>query len=201
LPYGCKSVAVTKENLIQTSVYLAVRHAIGLTTPHKEKWIRHNDPFLSPENRYKRNVKFLNDCLIFALFHEKNKISSQSGVNHWIPFTAREVNAKDNFKSTFMSGYIKQRERFSKEAESVLVAGKALWTYYHEKTKKLRTPPVDASLYEIREYFKGRDGQGRMRAKAEDDRFNELDKALRSALKKLAAKIQHKVYEYGFLKK
>ena len=65
LPYGCKSVAVTEKNLIETCVYLAVRHSIGMTVPHKEKWIRHNDPFLLPDKKYKRSVSFLNDCLIF----------------------------------------------------------------------------------------------------------------------------------------
>ena len=201
LPYGCKSVAVTEENLIEACIYLAVRHSIGLTVPHKEKWIRHNDPFLFPDKKYKRNTKFLNDCLIFSLFHEKNKITSQSGVNHWIPFTAREVSAKDNFRSSFMSGYLKQRGKFSKEAELILAAGKALWIYYHEKTRKLRTPPVDASLYEIREFFKERNKQGRMNTKSKDEKFNELDKTLKNALRALALNIRAKVYEYGFLKR
>ena len=200
LPYGCKSVAVTKENLIESCVYLAVRHSISLSVPHKDKWIKHNDPFLSPDKKYKRSITFLNDCLIFALFHEKNKISSQSGINHWIPFTAKEVSAKDNFRSTFMSDFIKSR-KLSKEAQAVCESGKVLWTYYHETIRKLRTPPVDASLYEIREYFKGRNEKGKMKTKSADVRFNDLDTALRSALKKLAEKIQPKVYEYGFLKK
>jgi hypothetical protein len=40
-----------------------------------------------------------------------------------------------------------------------------------------------------------------MNTKSSDDKFSELDAALRSALKTLAKKIQPKVYEYGFLKK
>ena len=59
---------------------------------------------------------------------------------------------------------------------------------------------LDASLYEIREYFKGRDEKGRMKTKSTDERFNELNSELRSSLKVLAEKIQPKVYEYGFLK-
>jgi hypothetical protein len=42
--------------------------------------------------------------------------------------------------------------------------------------------------------------EGRMKTKFDDKQFNVLDAALRSALKKLAEKIQPKVYEYGFLK-
>jgi len=39
-----------------------------------------------------------------------------------------------------------------------------------------------------------------MKTKATDERFNELDSELRASLKKLAEKIQPKVYEYGFLR-
>ena len=81
-------------------------------------------------------------------------------------------------------------------------AGKALWRYYHETIYNDDNAPLDASLYEIREYFKGRDKEtGRMKAKATDERFNELDAELRASLKELAKKIAPKVYEYGFLKK
>lgn len=89
----------------------------------------------------------------------------------------------------------------SKEAKAVFDAGKALWTYYHQTIKTAKRALVDASLYEIREYFKGRDESGRMKTKATDEQFNILDAELRSALKKLAKKIEPKVYEYGFLKK
>jgi hypothetical protein len=99
-----------------------------------------------------------------------------------------------------MSDFLKKR-KLSKEAKAVFEAGKALWKYYHETIKFNDRALVDASLYEIREYFKGRDDKGRMKQKATDDQFNVLDAELRSALKKLAAKIQPKVYEYGFLKK
>jgi hypothetical protein len=100
-----------------------------------------------------------------------------------------------------MSDFLAKR-RMSKEAKAVFKAGKALWQYYHQTIKTARKPIVDASLYEIREYFKGRDKEtGRMKTKATDERFNELDAELRAALKDLAVKIQPKVYEYGFLKK
>ncbi|MDR3233271.1 MAG: hypothetical protein LBT46_06375, partial [Planctomycetaceae bacterium] len=199
LPYGCKSIPVTNESLIESCIYLAVRHSIGLVIPHKDKWICHNDPFLFPDKKFKRNVRFLNDCLIFALFHEKNKITSKDGINHWIPFSAKEVKAKDNFRSSFMPDYIKERGRFSKEAVTVLEAGKALWTYYHETIRNVCGATADASLYEIREYFKERNEQGRMNTKSADDQFNVLDKTLRDAVKALAKQIEPKVYEYGFL--
>jgi hypothetical protein len=58
----------------------------------------------------------------------------------------------------------------------------------------------NARLFDIREYFHGRNEQGRMNSKSDDPRYMELIGALRSKLSILADKIKPKVYEYGFLK-
>ncbi|MDR0327304.1 MAG: hypothetical protein LBI05_03300 [Planctomycetaceae bacterium] len=50
----------------------------------------------------------MNGYLIFTLFHDKNCLCSYGNENHWIPFAAQDVSAKDNFKSTFMSGFLKK---------------------------------------------------------------------------------------------
>ena len=47
------------------------------------------------------DVEFQSDCLVFTLFD--NVVKSADGVNHWIPFTKAEVDAKSCFKSHFMS--------------------------------------------------------------------------------------------------
>ena len=190
-----KIATITAKNIIEMSIYLAVRHCIEPT------WLNNRDQFLHPNARYATDKEFQNDCLIYALFHQQNRIRRKDGKNHWIPFTAKEVDAKDNFHSTFMSDFLNTRKKLSKEAKAVFATGKALWKYYHQTIKTARRAVVDASLYEIREYFKGRDEKGRMKTKASDERFNELDAKLRSALKVLALKIQPKVYEYGFLRK
>jgi len=190
-----KITSITRNNLLEMSIYFAVRHAF------KHTWINHNDQFLFPNDNYRRDKGFQNNCLIFTLFHDKNRISSGDDFNHWIPFTASEVDAQDNFQSTFMSNFLEKRKTISKEAKAVFKAGKDLWKYYHNTIKYDDKALIDASLYEIREYFKGRDEKGRMKSKATDERFNELDAKLRSALKVLAEKIQPKVYEYGFLKR
>jgi hypothetical protein len=184
---------ITKENLIEMSIYLTVRHVF------EPNWYNNRDQFLYPDDGYKKDKRFQNDCLIFALFHEKNKIKSQNGINHWLPFTRKDVKGKDSFASTFMSDFLQTRGKFSKEAEAVLIAGKSLWSYYHETIKSDDNANVNASLYEIREYFKGRNEKGKMKARSMDERFNELDKALKDSLKTLAEQIQPKVYEYGFL--
>jgi hypothetical protein len=88
---------VTQDNLIGSAIYFAVRHCIEHT------WQNDRDQFLYPNGGLMVDKKFHTECLIYALFHHQNRICSKDGKNHWIPFTAKEVDAKDNFKSTFMS--------------------------------------------------------------------------------------------------
>ena len=85
---------------------------------------------------------------------------------------------------------------FSEEATAVFDAGRALWKYYHAQNGV----NVNASLYDIREYFQGRNDKGRMNSKSDDATYTKLIAELRSKLAILADKIKPKVYEYGFLK-
>jgi hypothetical protein len=85
---------------------------------------------------------------------------------------------------------------FSPEATAVFDAGRELWKYYHAQ----KDVNVNASLYDIREYFQGRNDKGRMNSKSDDATYTKLIAELRSKLAILADKIKPKVYEYGFLK-
>ena len=98
-----------------------------------------------------------------------------------------------------MSDFLKGRT-FTPEAQAVLDEGRTFWTYYHEKIKNNKIASVDASFYDIREFFQGRKENGTMNIKSNDETYNVLIKNLREVLKVLAAKIEPKVYEYGFLK-
>ena len=90
---------------------------------------------------------------------------------------------------------------FSEEATAVFDAGRELWKYYHEIASLSRNDyNVNASLYDIREYFQGRNDKGRMNSKSDDATYTQLLAELRSKLAVLADKIKPKVYEYGFLK-
>jgi hypothetical protein len=120
-------------------------------------------------------------------------------MNHWIPFTEKQVAAKDKFESNFMSSFLKGRT-LSVEAQSLYNAGLALWKYYHAKTKNNKTVSVNASFYDIRAFFQGKDENGKMKNKSTDETYTQLLGALRDALKTLTQKIQPKVYEYGFLR-
>jgi len=213
-----KITNVTMNNLIEMCIYFSVRYCIEAT------WINNGDQFLYPNNKYKTDLGFQNDCLAFALFHNKNRIQSKYGVNHWIPFMEAEIDAKDTLEShtliRFITGKIIQngysnlfereeekyciKREFSPEAKKVFDAGRELWRYYHTTISSPsgggRVGAVNASLYDIREYFQERNEKGKMNAKSDDEKYNELIENLRFALRILAKKIEPKVYEYGFLK-
>jgi hypothetical protein len=184
---------ITKNNVLYFSIYLAIRCCIEYT------WLNDRDQFQFPNNGWEVDTEFQHDCFAFTLFHGQNRISSADGVNHWIPFTEKEVDAQEKFQSDFMSFFLKDKI-FSEEARSVLDAGLALWKYYHAKIKGNTTVSVNASFYDIREFFQQRKENGTMNATSADETYNALIKDLRDALKVLAKKIEPKVYEYGFLK-
>lgn len=186
-----RGVYISEKNLIEACVYFSVRHCIKAT------WLNDRDQFLYPDDGWKTDGDFQNDCLVFTIFHGQNRIMSSQGTNHWIPFKPSEVNSDNDFESSFMADFIRERT-FSPEAIDVLNAGKTLRTYYHgEDDPDLN---VNASLYEIREYYRGRTDSGKLRPKSDDEKFQKLDDALKTALSALGEKIVPKVYQYGFLK-
>lgn len=203
---------ISKSNLIQVSISFTIRHCI------EANWLNDRDQFLFPIDGWQSDLEFQNDCLVFTLFHSQNKVSVKNGINHWIPFEEYLVGSRENYDSDFMYSYIKgtqnhsivseemfdenQAKRrdipleFSPEAKAVFDSGRKLWQYYHSKPKV----NVNASLYDIREYFQGRNEKGKMNNKSTDEQYNLLIGDLRNNLKLLAKKIEPKVYEYGFLK-
>ena len=181
---------IIKQNISDIAIYYAVRKCITAT------WLNDRDQFLWPKDEYNNDNEFKNNCLTYTLF--TNNISVNFGINHWIPFTEHEVNAKEKFQSNFMSNFLKEKT-FSLEAQEVLNSGRELWKYYHSKIKNNRTASVDASFYDIREFFQGRSAKGAMNQKSNDETYNALIKDLRQKISTLAEKIKPKVYEYGFL--
>lgn len=207
---------IETSNLIKTCIFFTVRHCIPAD------WLNDRDQFLYPNDGWQTDTEFQNNCLVYTLFHGQNRISSKEGINHWIPFTEQEVDAPERFASNFMTDFIKGKIKpteeeehqkifnqdnlnlipsaplvFSSEAQSVFDAGRELWHYY---IKQENINP-NASLYDIREYFQGRNEKGKMNNSSNDETYTTLISNLREKLKILAGKITPKVFEYGFLKK
>ncbi|GAA8375525.1 hypothetical protein HpBT211_09440 [Helicobacter pylori] len=207
--------AIASSNILFGSVFFSIRHCIKAT------WQNDRDQFYAPyDDAFQDDSEFKNNCLIFMLFHTQNRITTTQGTNHFIPFSETEVNAKERYSShallDFLKGKIKEEGdslflnakkenkplEFSQSASRVFDAGKEIYRYYHKQASTNRPYNANASLYDIKEFFQGRNAQGKLNlpAKAKDEYCKQLYANLQDALKDLAKEIQPKVYEYGFLR-
>ena len=210
------SIYIDKNNLIFTSIFFTIRWVIEAT------WKNDRRQYEIPTDSWQTDTEFQNDCLAYTLFHGQNRISSKEDINHWIPFTEQEVDAPERFASNFITDFIKGKIKpteeeehqkifnqdnlnlipsaplvFSSEAQAIFDAGRELWRYY----MKQENSNPNASLYDIREHFQGRNDKGKMNNNSNDETYTQLIGKLREALKVLAEKITTKVFEYGFLRK
>ncbi|MBM0600130.1 hypothetical protein [Helicobacter pylori] len=210
-----KYFPIITTTILLVSVFFSIRHCIKAT------WQNDRDQFYAPyDDAFQDDSEFKNNCLIFMLFHSKNRITTAQGTNHFIPFSETEVNAKERYSShallEFLKGGIKEEGdslflndkkenkplKFSPSASKVFDAGKEIYRYYHAQDFTNRPYNANASLYDIKEFFQGRNAQGKLNlpAKAKDEYYKQLYANLQDALKDLAKEIQPKVYEYGFLR-
>ncbi|GAA9395294.1 hypothetical protein HpHA274_14290 [Helicobacter pylori] len=207
--------AIASSNILFGGVFFSIRHCIKAT------WQNDRDQFYAPyDDAFQDDSEFKNNCLTFMLFHTQNRITTTQGTNHFIPFSETEVNAKERYSShallDFLKGKIKEggdslflnakKENkpleFSQSASRVFDAGREIYRYYHTQDSTNRPYNANVSLYDIKEFFQGRNAQGKLNlpAKAKDGYYKQLYANLQDALKDLAKEIQPKVYEYGFLR-
>lgn len=180
------ALTLTLTNLIPCAVFFAVRHCIKAT------WINDRDQFLAPNKKWEKDEEFQNDCLIFMLFHGQNKITSKEGINHFIPFSEKELDAAEAFESHFMLEFIQGKIKisnkkkkgqqefdfqndeledtfiptkpliFSEEAKAVLETAKELFKHYHKQAKDKENYNPNAALYDIKAHFQGFNDKGKM---------------------------------------
>ncbi|GAA8800133.1 hypothetical protein DUHN25_14950 [Helicobacter pylori] len=210
-----KYFPIIATTILLVSVFFSIRHCIKAT------WQNDRDQFYAPyDDAFQDDSEFKNNCLIFMLFHTRNRITTTQGTNHFIPFSETEVNAKERYSShallDFLKGKIKEEGdslflnakkenkplEFSQSALNVFDAGREIYRHYHTQDFTNRPYNANASLYDIKEFFQGRNVQGKLNlpAKAKDEYYKQLYANLQDALKDLAKEIQPKVYEYGFLR-
>ncbi|GAA8706467.1 hypothetical protein HpBT348_15170 [Helicobacter pylori] len=193
--------AIASSNILFGSVFFSIRHCIKAT------WQNDRDQFYAPyDDAFQDDSEFKNNCLIFMLFHTQNRITTTQGTNHFIPFSETEVNAKERYFShallDFLKGKIKEggdslflnakKENkpleFSQSASRVFDAGREIYCHYHTQASTNRTYNANASLYDIKEFFQGRNAQGKLNlpAKAKCKHYRQLYANLQDALKDLA---------------
>ncbi len=189
---------ITRDNVWQAAIVFSVRRLIRPT------WLNDRDQFL--QSSEKLTPAFKNDCLIWMLFNGSNLTASANDlewndkkwsiVNHLIPFTETEVNAKGRFESAFMSDYLKGLT-LSKEATAVLNAGRDIWKAYFASDfeRKIRLEyklnRSDVGWYQIRKALEA----------AGKESGNDFDFSnFKAAYDALSEKLRPMVYELGFLK-
>lgn len=199
-PYGQgDGFYLNPDNLWQAAVIFTVRRIV------KPTWINDRDQFLQPTGELTKEFK--TDCLVWMLFNGSNLTASANDldwngkkwsiVNHFIPYTEEEVGAPDRFESDFMVEYMADKE-FSKEAISVLDAGRVLWQAYFAHTDvravrdELKLNRPDVGWYQVRKALQARNASG--------DFPPVSFKQFETAYKALTEKLQPMVYELGFLK-
>ena len=164
---------------------------------------------------------FINDCLIFSIFHGNNRISVREGDNHWIPFDEFELGVtSEPFKFNTLHKYLIKRrlpEELSTEARAVYDAGLAIFKHYHmgNNGKPHNAPDAgrhecggnfsynpNAAMYDIRQFFQGTKKNGHMKVKSDCPVYQAMNVSLREKMRILRdVRISPKVYEYGFLLK
>ncbi|KNE16424.1 nucleoside 5-triphosphatase RdgB (dHAPTP, dITP,XTP-specific) [Helicobacter pylori] len=213
-----KYFPIITTTILLVSVFFSIRHCIKAT------WQNDRDQFYAPyDDVFQDDSEFKNNCLIFMLFHTQNRITTTQGTNHFIPFSEDEVESQERYTSHALLDFLKGKTKktkeegdslflnakkenkpleFSQSALKVFDAGREIYRYYHAQDFTNRPYNANASLYDIKEFFQGRNMQGKLNlpAKAKDEYYKQLYANLQDALKDLAKEIQPKVYEYGFLR-
>jgi hypothetical protein len=187
---------VTEDNLWKAAIVFSVRRLI------KPTWLNDRDQFLQPTGKLTETFK--SDCLVWMLFNGSNLSAGADGlewngkkwslVNHFIPYTEKEVSAAGRFESDFMSNYIAKR-KLSPVAQAVLDEGRKLWTQYHSTQfeKKIRIEfklnRPDVGWYQIRKALE-----------ANNDASTVDFEPFKNAYDALSRKLRPQVFELGFLR-
>jgi hypothetical protein len=186
---------ITAQNLWQSAIVFSVRRLVTQT------WLNDRDQFLQPSQPLPEAFK--SDCLIWMLFNNSNLSAGANGllwqnrewslVNHFIPFTEKEVDAKDRFESDFMVRHLAGLS-LSPEARAVLDEGRKLWALFHavqfprKIRDELKLNRPDAGWYQIRKALE---------AYSETNTTN-FD-PFKAAYATLSSKLRPMVFDLGFL--
>jgi hypothetical protein len=187
---------VTRENVDRIAVIFAVRRLVKAT------WLNDRDQFLQPA--IELDADFMSDCLVWTLFSGSNLTAGAddlawngktwSVVNHFIPFTEKEVGAPTRFRSDFMAKHI-ARLMLTPEAKAVMAEGRKIWKAYYNTDGfgrtirdefKLKSP--DVGWYQVRKALEAN-------SENQPTDFGPF----KAAYAALSEKLQPQVFKFGFL--
>ena len=220
---------ITTKNITEISIYIAVRHGVEATWINdrdqflypndgwKSDIVFQNDSLIFTLFSNSNNIQSQHGTNYWIPFSEEEVGAQDNFESHFMhDFIMGKVKEeKPQQEGTIQDLFAEQEPQttdgnsftptepleFSQEAQAVLDAGRELWRYYH---KQAGANP-NASYYDIKMHFQGtkttKSGKVQMNSTSEDATYNALLADLRQSMKLLAAHIEPKVYDYGFLKK
>lgn len=209
-PYGSAGAwSVIPDNFERSMVIFAVKKT---TTQY---WYNDRDQFMQPNCDFPQD--FVNDCVVYSLFHSANQTVSLQHVkykgkeynipNHLFPFLITEVKKWKCSDPDITSGISADSDRFAalwlqnktltQEAQHVVDAAREMYKIFFEKsallnTNKFRVAAWDAGLYQIKACLS--DEEYNL-----DNDYSSFTTALKSAMKALETKIDEEKKLYGFL--
>lgn len=209
-PYGSAGAwSVIPDNFERSMVIFAVKKT---TTQY---WYNDRDQFMQPNCDFPQD--FVNDCVVYSLFHSANQTVSLLHVkykgkeynipNHLFPFLITEVKKWKCSDPDITSGISADSDRFAalwlqnktltQEAQHVVDAAREMYKKFFEKsallnTNKFRVAAWDAGLYQIKACLS--DEEYNL-----DNDYSSFTTALKSAMKALETKIDEEKKLYGFL--
>lgn len=209
-PYGSAGAwSVIPDNFERSMVIFAVKKT---TTQY---WYNDRDQFMQPNCDFPQD--FVNDCVVYSLFHSANQTVSLQHVkykgkeynipNHLFPFLITEVKKWKCSDPDITSGISADSDRFAalwlqnktltQEAQHVVDAAREMYKKFFEKsallnTNKFRVAAWDAGLYQIKACLS--DEEYNL-----DNDYSSFTTALKSAMKALETKIDEEKKLYGFL--
>lgn len=209
-PYGSAGAwSVTPDNFEHSMVIFAVKKST------KQYWYNDRDQFMQPNCELPQD--FVNDCVVYSLFHSANQTVSLQHVkykgkeynipNHLFPFLITEVKKWKCSDPDITSGISADSDRFaalwlqnktlSQEAQQVIDAAREMYKEFYEKsallnTNKYKVGAWDAGLYQIKACLT--DEEYNL-----DNDYSSFTTALKNAMKVLEAKIDTEKYFYGFI--
>ncbi|GAA7108946.1 hypothetical protein Kyoto57A_14980 [Helicobacter pylori] len=220
--------AITGSNILLGSVFFSIRHCIKATWQNdRDQFYAPYDDAFQDDSEFKNNclifmlfhtqnrITTTQGTNHFIPFSEDEVESKERYTSHaLLDFLNGKIKkTKEESDSLFLNAKKENKPlKFSQSALKVFDAGREIYRYYHTQVltnrpynaKDFTNRPynANASLYDIKEFFQGRNVQGKLNSppKAKDEYYKQLYANLQDALKDLAKEIQPKVYEYGFLR-
>lgn len=192
---------ITLSSWFTVCVYFAVRLC------HQWPWWLGREVYRAGDTSWELDDSFKLDCLWFVQTSLQNYFEADTFGLAWYPFVSTDGSFGDSVFVRWSSAGYPHRDSYgldrlvvddtlSAESSAARDALKALYDYYFAVSGVVGP----TTYYTVRKYFQGVDAaSGVMRVKSSDEKYLELQNAVKGANTALGDRIFEKVKGYGFL--